>query len=479
MTTSAAQTTAGRAKAALYGRKGGLALGLLCLAQLMLVLDVTVVNVALPDIGTGLGLGRDALTWVLTAYTMVFGGLMLLGGRLADQFGARRVLLTGLVVFTAASAVSGLAVNGAMLIGGRVAQGAGAALLSPSALSLVTTMFTGTARNKALGVWAAVGGSGVALGVIAGGILTSAAGWPWVFFINLPVGVAVLAVLPAVIPSGPARRDRAGVDVPGALIVTAATGAAIYGLVNGGSRGWLAASTLAPVAAAAVLYAMFGLLERRAAAPLLQVRLLVRRPVAAGAFLMLVATGLLVGAFFLGSFYLQQVRGYSAVHTGLAFLPVAVAAIAGAAGASRLVALLDRRVLTSGGASARGCRWPGGRALAQPGHPRAGNVCDGTGRRGHPGRRHDHRARRCRATRGRAAVRAGQHLPRVRRRARRRGPVQPGRPQPGRRSHQPERVHPGLHHQRDRRPGRRRGRRAAGSHRKGSSYVRAVRLNGG
>ncbi len=451
MTTSAAQTTAGRAKAALYGRKGGLALGLLCLAQLMLVLDVTVVNVALPDIGTGLGLGRGALTWVLTAYTMVFGGLMLLGGRLADQFGARRVLLTGLVIFTAASAVSGLAINGAMLIGGRVAQGAGAALLSPSALSLVTTMFTGTARNKALGVWAAVGGSGVALGVIAGGILTSAAGWPWVFFINLPVGVAVLAVLPAVIPSAPARRDRGRVDVPGALIVTAATGAAIYGLVNGGSRGWLAASTLAPIAAAAVLYAMFGLLERRAAAPLLQVRLLAQRPVAAGAFLMLMATGLLVGAFFLGS----------------------------AAGASRLVALLDRRVLTSGGASARGCRWPGGRALAQPGHPRAGNVCDGTGRRGHPGRRHDHRARRRRATRGRAAVRAGQHLPRVRRRARRRGPVQPGRPQPGRRSHQPERVHPGLHPQRARRAGRRRGRRAAGSHRKGSSYVRAVRLNGG
>jgi hypothetical protein len=137
------------------------------------------------------------------------------------------------------------------------------------------------------------------------------------------------------------------VDAPGALIVTAATGAAIYGLVNGGSHGWLATSTLAPIAAAAVLYVIFGLIEQRAAAPLLEVRLLARRPVAAGAFLMLVATGLLVGAFFLGSFYLQQVRGYSAVHTGLAFLPVAVAAIVGAQGASHLVAMLDRRVLTS------------------------------------------------------------------------------------------------------------------------------------
>lgn len=346
MTTPATAPAPGRARTLRRGRRGGPALVLLCLAQLMLVLDISVVNVALPDIGRGLGLGRSELTWVLTAYTMLFGGLMLLGGRLADQFGARRLLVAGLAIFITASAISGLAVNGAMLIGGRAAQGIGAALLSPAALSLVTTTFTGTARNKALAVWAAIGGAGAALGVILGGVLTSAAGWPWVFFINLPIGLAILAALPAVIAAGPAPRDRARVDVPGALAVTAATGAAIYGLINAGSHGWTAPATLAPIGAAAVMYAVFVLLERHVRAPLMQVRLLARRPVAAGVFLMLIATGLLVGAFFLGSFYLQQVRGYSAVGTGLAFLPIAVAAIVGAQGASHLGMLLDRRALT-------------------------------------------------------------------------------------------------------------------------------------
>lgn len=346
MATRAITPHSGLAASDAHDRRRWLALALLSLAQLMLILDITVVNIALPDIGAGLGLSRAALTWVLTAYTTVFGGMMLLGGRLADQFGARRALVTGLVMFTAASAVSGLAVNGTMLIGGRLAQGVGAALLSPAALALLSIMFTGAARAKALGVWAAVGGSGVALGVIVGGLLTSAAGWQWVFFINLPVGVAVLAALPAVLPSAPARGERARVDVPGAVLVTAATGAAIYGLVNAGTHGWLAASALAPIAAAAVLYTLFGLLERKVTAPLLEVALLARRPVAAGAFLMLVATGLLVGAFFLGSFWLQQVRGYSALHTGLVFLPVALGAIAGAQGAGHLVATIDRRGVT-------------------------------------------------------------------------------------------------------------------------------------
>jgi len=219
---------------AMKGARGGtvappsrrwLALGLLSLAQLMLILDVTVVNVALPAIGAHLHLDRPTLTWVLIAYTLVFGGLMLLGGRLADLLGARRVMLTGLATFTAASLLSGLATNAALLIGGRIAQGAGAALLSPAALSLVTTTFTGSERNKALGIWAAVGGAGSAIGVLIGGVLTSAVGWRWIFFINVPVGLLVLATLPALVAGGPARTSRVLVDVPGALAVTTATGA--------------------------------------------------------------------------------------------------------------------------------------------------------------------------------------------------------------------------------------------------------------
>jgi len=307
---------------------------------------VTVVNLALPAIGAGLHLDRATLTWVLTTYTLVFGGLMLLGGRLADLLGARRVMLMGLAVFTGASLVSGLATNAALLIGGRVAQGAGAALLSPAALALVTTTFTGAERNKALGIWAAIGGAGAAVGVLVGGVLTSAAGWRWIF-INVPVGLLVLSVLPALVADGrsPARRVMA--DVPGALAVTAATGAAIYGLISAGNHGWLTARTLIPLVAAVVLYAIFAATERTVAAPLIDLRMLARRPVAAGAFLMLVGTGLLIGAFFLGSFYLQRHQGYSALHTGLAFLPVVAATILGALTASQAVTRFDRRILTS------------------------------------------------------------------------------------------------------------------------------------
>jgi EmrB/QacA subfamily drug resistance transporter len=329
------------------GSRRWAALALLCVVQLMLILDVTVVNVALPDIGSGLGVGRGTLTWVLTAYTMVFGGLMLLGGRLADRYGARRVLVSGLVIFVAASLVSGTAVDGAMLIGGRAAQGIGAALLSPSALSLVTTMFTGAERNKALGAWAAVGGSGAALGVIAGGVLTSAAGWAWVFFINAPIGLVVLLAVPVVIPAGAASPGQRRIDGPGAVTVTAATGAAIYGLVNAGTSGWGSVSALAPIGMAAVLYGTFGVRERRTAHPLIDPRVLRQRAMAVGAFLMLIATGLLVGAFFLGSFYLQRARGFSALATGLAFLPVAVAAVAGAHTGGRLAASRDRRALSA------------------------------------------------------------------------------------------------------------------------------------
>lgn len=326
----------------------GVLLALICAAQFMLVLDVTVVNVALPGMAAELRLDRTALTWVVTAYALCFGGLMPLGGRLADALGTRRTLLAGLAVFTAASLVSGLAGSAAVLIGGRVAQGVGAALLSPAALSLVTTSFHGPARNRALGVWAAIGGTGSALGVLVGGALAGGPGWSWVFYVNVPVGLALLAVLPRYVPAR-APRPSARLDVPGAVLVTAGTGALIYGLVRAGDGGWGTPGTLLPLLAAAVLYAGFAAVERVAREPLMDLRMFTRRPVQAGAFLMLIATGLLIAFFFLGSVYLQHGRGYGALRTGLVFLPVAVAVGAGAHLGSRLVSTAGSRATAVGG----------------------------------------------------------------------------------------------------------------------------------
>lgn len=316
-------------------------LALICLAQFMLVLDVTVVNVALPDMAADLGLGRETLTWVVTAYTLCFGGLMLLGGRLGDAFGARRTLLAGLVLFTAASLVAGLARNAPALLGGRIGQGVGAALLSPAALSVVTTTFHGAERNKALGAWAAIGGTGSAAGVLLGGVLTDGPGWQWVFFINVPVGLLLLAAVPAFVPARAPQPAR--LDIPGALLVTAGTAALIYGLVEAGGAGWADASTLLPLTGAAIAYAAFAAVERTSRAPLMDLRMFTRRPVLAGAFLMLIATALLIAYFFLGSIHLQHIRGFSPLKTGLIFLPVAVATGVGAHLASRLVGRIGSR----------------------------------------------------------------------------------------------------------------------------------------
>ncbi|MFB7832978.1 MFS transporter [Streptomyces sp. NPDC056056] len=362
------------------------ALALICAAQFMLVLDVTVVNVALPALATDLDLGRTALTWVVTAYTLCFGGLMLLGGRLSDALGARRVLLVGLALFTAASLACGLAPNAAVLLGGRIAQGVGAALLSPAALALVTTVFHGPERAKALGVWAAVGGTGSAVGVLLGGALTSGPGWPWIFYVNVPVGLAVLATLPRFVPAAPttpatatpttptttgmstttatapaaaepARRGGRGLDVPGALLVTTATGALVYGLVTAGDSGWTSTATLLPLLGALVLYGAFAAIERRTRVPLMDPRMFTRRPVVVGSLLMLVATALLISFFFLGSLHLQHGHHLDAFRTGLLFLPVALTTAIGAHLGSRLVSTAGPRVCATGGlaVAALGC----------------------------------------------------------------------------------------------------------------------------
>ena len=367
--TSAPATQAGRQAArAPDSTRRTTALGLLAVAQLMLVLDVTVVNVALPDIGTSLRLTRTELPWALTAYTVCFGGLMLVGGRLADRFGARRLTLIGLAVFIAASLLSGLAAGPAALLAGRALQGAGAALLSPAALATVMTLFTGQDRAKALGVWSGLAGLGSALGVILGGVLTTEASWRWIFTINVPIGAVLLIAVPLIVPAGGTGSGRSGsrgLDVPGGLLVTAGTGAAIYGLINAGTSGWTAPSTLGAFALAAAAWTLFTQVERRTASPLLAVGLLRRRPVAAGGFLMLIATGLLVGTFFLGSFSLQHADGYSALRVGLSFIPVAAAIVAGAHSASRALLKVPARAVAVTGLAlaaagyATAALWPG------------------------------------------------------------------------------------------------------------------------
>jgi EmrB/QacA subfamily drug resistance transporter len=319
------------------------ALAVICVAQFMLILDLTVVNVALPDLGADLGLSRTAFTWAISIYVLFFGGLLLLGGRLADVFGARPMMLTGVVIFTLASLACGLAQSEILLLGGRVGQGIGAALLSPAALRAITGIFHGEERNKALSVWAALGGIGFAAGVLIGGILTAGPGWRWVFFINVPVGVVLLATIPAVVP--PRHPDRAAgrLDLLGAVTVTAATGAFIYGMLNAGEAGWADLGTLLPIAAAIVLYGVFLVVERAVPTPLMRPSLLSRRPVATGAFLMLIAAGVTIADLFLGSQYLQHLRDLSALETGLFFLLPALALMIGAIAAGRLVGGIGTR----------------------------------------------------------------------------------------------------------------------------------------
>jgi EmrB/QacA subfamily drug resistance transporter len=324
-------------------------LGLLATAQFMLILDVTVVAIALPTMGADLDLSREALTWTVSAYTLTFGGLMLLGGRIADLAGAKPVLLAGLLLFTVASLVTGLAWSPEALLGGRIAQGAGAAMLSPAALSTVTKTFEGDERNRALGIWSAIGGGGSAIGVLLGGVLTAGPGWEWVFYVNVPIGVAVFVLLLRMLPVDRPVRSQGRLDVPGAIVVTVGTGTAIYALVNAGDRGWLSAATLGTLAGAVVLYAVFLWLQTVVPSPLMDPRILARRPVAVGMFLILVATVLMIAVFFLGSFYLQHYQGYGALRTGLLFLPIAVLTIIGAQAAGHVIGKVGARSVATAG----------------------------------------------------------------------------------------------------------------------------------
>ncbi|MGI5520545.1 MFS transporter [Micromonospora sp. CA-259024] len=320
-------------------------LGLVGVAQLMLILDVTVVAVALPHIGADLDLRREALTWVVSGYTLAFGGLLLLGGRAADLFGARRLLLGGLLLFAVASSTAGLATSAPMLLTGRAAQGIAAAMLSPAALSLIVTIFDGKERNRALGIWSALGGSGAALGVLLGGLLTAGPGWAWIFYINVPVGLVLFFTLRSYLPAQPASATGARLDIPGAALVTAATATLIYALIRAGDHGWVTPATVALLLLSAALYVGFAARQRLAASPLMNMGLLTRRPVAAGTLLILVATALMIMMFFLGTFALQGHYGYGPLTTGLLFLPVALATMLGANLAGRVIGRTGARSL--------------------------------------------------------------------------------------------------------------------------------------
>ena len=329
-------------------RRLGPALLVIATAQLMLVLDDTIVNVALPSVQRSLHLATSHLNWVISFYALTFGGLMLAGGRAGDLFGRLKVFRLGIVVFTLASLAGGFAPNGAALIAARVVQGSGAAIAAPCALSLLATTFpAGPARTRALGVYGAMGGLGSVVGLLLGGALTEYLSWRWVLFINVPIAIGVLIGTGVLVPGD---TERGALDVPGAIAATLGIGSLIFALTRGGTNGWDDAGTLASFAAGAVLLAAFGLIERRSRAPMVPSRVVRdRNRAGANAVLLFLGAGMLA-MFYLLTLYMQVVRGYSAVHTGLAYLPfVAGVGVASGGLGPRLLGAVPARIVIAAG----------------------------------------------------------------------------------------------------------------------------------
>ena len=310
---------------------------LLSLAQLMVILDVSAVNVALPEMAKDLGLSSGQLGWTITSYSLVFGSLLLLGGRAADLLGRKRMFLTGLSVFTASSLASALAGSAGVFFAARAGQGLGAAMLSPAALSIITSTFRGPERTKALGVWGAVGGAGAAIGVLLGGVLTELIDWRAIFLINLPISAGVAIAARSAIAADLGRPRWSGLDVRGAVVATISVALIVYALSQASTAGWRSAQTLGLGFAGLTGLAAFAALEARTRTPLLKVSKLRERGVGGGFAMMLTASSVLFGTFVLISMYLQNVLGTGALETGLAFLPLAVAAGLGSHLGSHLV----------------------------------------------------------------------------------------------------------------------------------------------
>jgi EmrB/QacA subfamily drug resistance transporter len=325
------------------------ALALVCAAFFMTILDVSIVNVALPSIGRSLDFSRDNLQWVVTAYAVTFGGLLLLGGRAADLLGRRRVFMVGVAVFTIASFVCGLAWSEGVLIGARAAQGLGAAILSPAALSIITTTFDeGAERNKALGIWGAIGGSGAAVGVLAGGVLTKYLGWEWIFFVNVPVGIGAFALATRFV-----RESRGGraqrPDWAGAVTVTAGLALLVYAVSKAPLYGWGATRTIVELAVSAALLLGFVVLETRVRDPLMPLRIFRVRTVAGANVAGLMLGAVVFSNFFLLTLYVQNVLGWSALRTGITFVATAGTAILWAGLAQALVTKIGVKTVMCAG----------------------------------------------------------------------------------------------------------------------------------
>ena len=326
------------------------ALALIVTAQFMVVLDVAIVNVALPSIRTALGFSEADLQWVVSAYAIVFGGMLLLGGRLADLLGRRRLFVGGLLLFALSSLLGGFAWSPASIIVFRGLQGLAGALLAPAALSLLMTSFSeGPERNRALGIYAAASGSGAAAGVLLGGVLTTYLGWTWVFFVNVPVGIGAALLAPVLLAESRADLGHRHFDAAGAATVTAGLMALVFGLSRAPSNGWTAPSTLVAFAAAAALIASFVAIERRSPWPLLPLRLFRLRLLSTANAALVLIGGALFSEFFLLTLYLQNLLGYSAVRTGLAFSAFAGSVVVASNLAQRVVARFGvRRTLIFG-----------------------------------------------------------------------------------------------------------------------------------
>jgi EmrB/QacA subfamily drug resistance transporter len=327
-----------------------LVLVLVCIAQFMVILDATIVNVALPSIQHGLHFSASSLQWIVNAYTLVFGGFLLLGGRASDLLGRQRLFVAGIVVFTGASLLNAVATSSGMLIGGRALQGLGAALVSPAALSIITTTFEeGAERTKALGVWSAIAAGGGAVGLVLGGLLTETLSWRWVFFINLPIGIAAALLSLRLVPNSKAENEPDTADVAGAVSVTAGLLVLVYGIVKAPAYGWGSTRTLGLGLAALVLLASFVVIELRSKAPLIRLGILRLRSLSSSNVAMLFVASGLFAMFYFAGIYLQEIRHYSPLKAGLAFVPFTFGIVIGAGASQQLIKRIGiRNVVTIG-----------------------------------------------------------------------------------------------------------------------------------